>query len=50
MAMPTQLEIERIVNLIRGFGWEKKGEQIQDDKIVLTIEKKLELKTTPSST
>ena len=36
------LEIERIVNLARGFGWEKTGEEIKDDKIILTIEKPLE--------
>ena len=36
------LEIERIVNLARGFGWEKTAEEIKDDKIILTIEKKME--------
>jgi len=36
------LEVERIVNLCRGFGWEKTGEEVKDDKIILTIEKKME--------
>ena len=36
------LEVERIVNLARGFGWEKTGESVKDGVIVLTIEKKIE--------
>lgn len=36
-----KLEIERIVNLIRAFDWEKVGEKIEDDKITLTLEKKI---------
>jgi len=36
------LEIERVVNLCRGFGWEKTAEKIEGDKIILTIEKTLE--------
>lgn len=36
------LEIERVVNLVRGFGWEKTREEIKDGKIILTIEKPLE--------
>ena len=36
------LEVERIVNLARGFGWEKTGESVNNDVIVLTIEKKIE--------
>jgi len=36
------LEVERITNLARGFGWEVTAEETKDDKIILTIEKKLE--------
>lgn len=36
-----KLEIERILNLARSFEWEKVGEKIEDDKITLTIEKKI---------
>lgn len=36
------LEVERIVNLCRGFGWEKTAEKVEGDKITLTIEKTLE--------
>ena len=37
---PKEIEVERIVNLIRGFGWEKTREEIVGDKLILTIEKK----------
>ncbi len=36
------LEVERIVNLVRGFGWEKTAESIEGDKITLTIEKTIQ--------
>lgn len=36
------LEIERVVNLCRGFGWEKTAEKIEGDKIIITIEKTIE--------
>ena len=36
------LEVERIVSLAKGFGWEKTGETVNDNIIVLTIEKKVE--------
>ncbi len=38
------LEVERIVNLAKGFGWEKTAEKIDGDKITLTIEKRLSLR------
>ena len=34
-----RLEVERITNLIRGFGWEKVGEDIDDKYIVLRVQK-----------
>ena len=34
-----RLEVERITNLIRGFGWEKVGEDIDDKFIVLRVQK-----------
>lgn len=38
--MPTSLEIERVTNFIRGFGWEKKKEVVTDTEIELVITKK----------
>ena len=43
------LEIERVVNLVRGFGWDKTVENVEGDKITLTIEKTLESPVPPES-
>ena len=43
------LEIERIVNLARGFGWEKTAEVVEGDKIILTIEKTIQSPAPPES-
>jgi len=41
MAGPTiAMEVERIMNLVRGFGWEKAKEEIIGDEIHLEIVKK----------
>jgi len=41
MAGPTiAMEVERIMNLVRGFGWEKVKEEIIGDEIHLEIVKK----------
>jgi len=36
----NRLEFERIRNLVQGFGWEVKKEEVQDDQIVMTLAKK----------
>lgn len=41
MDVPTvAMEVERVMNLVRGFGWEKVKEEIVDDEIHITIRKK----------
>ena len=35
------IEVERIVNLVKGFGWELKDTKEVDDIITITIEKKI---------
>lgn len=35
-----ELEVERAMNLVRGFGWEKVKEEIVGDEIHVTIKKK----------
>jgi hypothetical protein len=40
-SLPVDVEIERLLNLIRGFGWEKEKEEISKEEIVLTIKKKI---------
>ncbi|MBA7689380.1 hypothetical protein ES703_97886 [subsurface metagenome] len=42
------LEVERVMNLIRGFGWEKREEKLEADKVILVIEKKMVI-TTPAT-
>jgi len=36
-----RIEIERILNLVRGYGWVKAEEKVFEDKITLTLSKKL---------
>jgi len=36
-----RIEVERIVNLVAGFGWVKVEEKISEGKVTLTLEKKL---------
>lgn len=36
-----KIEIERIVNLVAGFGWTKIEEKVSDGKISITLEKVL---------
>lgn len=43
------LEVERIINLVRGFGWDKKAEEIEGDKVTLTIEKTIQSPVPPES-
>ena len=41
MDLPTvEMEVERVMNLVRGFGWEKIKEEIVEDGVELTIKKK----------
>lgn len=38
---PTvEMEVERVMNLVRGFGWEKAKEELVGDEIHITIKKK----------
>ena len=34
-----RIEIERIVNLVAGFGWKKSEEKVSEGKVTLTLEK-----------
>jgi len=41
MDLPTvEMEVERVMNLVRGFGWEKTKEEIVGNEIEVTIKKK----------
>jgi len=41
MDLPTvKMEVERVMNLVGGFGWEKIKEEAVEDGVELTIKKK----------
>lgn len=41
MDVPTvQMEVDRVINLVRGFGWDKVKEEIIKDEIHITMKKK----------
>ncbi len=37
-----EIEVERVMNLVRGFGWEKVKEEIINDELHIEIKKKSE--------
>jgi len=37
----VQMEAERIMNLVRGFGWEKTNEEFLNGELKITVTKKL---------
>ncbi len=39
--LPIEIEIQRVMNLVRGFGWEKTRENIEGNIISITIVKEL---------
>ncbi len=39
--LPADIEIDRLLNLIRGFGWEMEKKEISDEEIIITIKKKI---------
>ncbi|MBA7496282.1 hypothetical protein ES702_06881 [subsurface metagenome] len=36
---PKEIEIERVMNVIRGFGWEEVKQEIRGKELILTIKK-----------
>jgi hypothetical protein len=38
--MPREVEVERVLNLVRGFGWEKVKDEIVGDDLTITIKKR----------
>lgn len=43
-----RIEIERIVNLVAGFGWKKVEEKVEPDKVLITLQKDVSLTEEPS--
>ncbi|MBA7495079.1 hypothetical protein ES702_05658 [subsurface metagenome] len=42
-----RIDIERVVNLVAGFGWKKVEEKIEPGKVKITLEKAIEITTEP---
>lgn len=42
-----KIEIERIVNLVAGFGWVKVEEKIEPESVKITLEKKVPVTVEP---
>lgn len=40
-ALPVEIEIDRLLNLIRGFGWEMVSKEIKEEEVTITINKKI---------
>jgi len=38
--MPKEIEVERVMNLVSGFGWDKVKEEVVGEDLVLTIKKR----------
>ena len=49
-AAQIRIEVERIVNLVAGFGWVKVEEKISDGKVTLTLEKSVPVTEAVSGT
>ena len=39
---PIPLEVERVLNLVIGFGWKKVKEEVIGNRVLVTIEKVME--------
>lgn len=50
MPLPATLQIERMMNLIRNFGWEKVKEQVVADGVEVTVKLKIEQPPKPTPT
>jgi hypothetical protein len=48
-SLPVEIEIDRLMNLIRGFGWEEVEKKITDTEVVMTIKKDIVKELTPES-
>lgn len=50
MALPVTLQVERMMNLIRNFGWEKVKEEMIGNDMHVTVKVKIEIKPIPTPT
>lgn len=38
---PIEVEVERIMNVVRGFGWVEAKREVIGDELILTVKKKV---------
>ena len=38
---PVEIEVERIMNVVRGFGWAEVKREVIEDELILTVKKKV---------
>lgn len=48
-SLPVEIEIDRLMNLIRGFGWEETDKTISESEVRITIKKKILPEVAPES-
>lgn len=41
VALPVDLEIDRLLNLVRGFGWEMEEKIITDEYVTVRLKKEI---------
>lgn len=47
--LPMELEQSRLLNLIRGFGWEMKEQKLDGDILIITVSKKVIIEPQPEA-
>lgn len=40
-SLPVQIEIDRLMNLVQGFGWKEVEKKVTDTEVVITIKKEV---------
>lgn len=48
-SLPQQIEIDRLLNLVHGFGWKETEKKITDSEIIITIKKETPKEKLPAS-
>ncbi len=39
--LPKEIEVQRVMNLVQGFGWKKVKEEVIGTKVLITVEKEM---------
>jgi len=44
---PKEIEVERVTNLVTGFGWEVVKQEVIGDELIMTLKKKFLVSSVP---